>query len=469
MAAVLRIENYAATTYVDLLGSDIVIVRGSGAFAVNPEDTQTTTVFSLLFNASTAAGIRTDYNELVALLDQATKWHKDDLESESVWLRWAADGETAKRSLIYDYAIRNNAGVALDPMQLLSSRLAVDLAITHDAEAEDVTAFTAALIYAGLDSYDFYSLYSGATAKSTGSRGGRIVSFYSPPAAGHTVDKFWVGLRPVATYAGFSNMELVWPLEDAGTYGTGTAYATEAGSYGTQVLEVDFATGGGSAALAMRARLSVEDYITGANTSMLGGYQVLLRYKLEASTDVAVRAGISESSAGYQYAAYNSMQYDLTADAAWHWLELGYMRFPPSGKRAAKETIGVDIGQLSVWLQAERISGTGSLFMDCVQLIPYEHFISVDGLYKFSAGDQYYYTTTHENGVTESFVNLVDDTVNSIGNVASINDWRIPENTPLFIVAYAIEEAAVAGLPGATDMGRSFLAIQRKWAGYNGG
>ena len=475
MAAVLRIENYAATTYVDLISDDVKIERGVPSFKLDPNDTQTTTVFRLRFNASTAAGIRTDFNELIVLLDQARKWHRDDLEANSVWLRWAADGETAKRSLIYDYGITNNAGVALDPLQLINRQLMIDLAITHDAEAEDVTSLTWVVYPYGGDNYAYYQLYNGSTTEAYGDRGSRIGFFKLDPGAG-TINKIWLGIREV-TYSAIdysSKINYVWAAEDVTIAGTGMASTTSAGSYGTNVYENDFTSNSGSNALALRIAFTIINHIDSfaESNALKGPFQVLLRYKLEASTDVAVRMGVSDSADTYTKAAYNSFQYDLDDDAAWHWLELGLVKFPNQALRVmniAASTNGetVDISQSTIWIDTERISGTGSLFIDCIQLIPYDHYIAVSGL-KCDATSYPATIFTNENMTTDAYTRLAlaSDAIYSVGEAEAINDWKLPD-AQIFLISWAIEGNTASTTPNSTA---PFIQNQfyRRWAGYNG-
>ena len=163
----------------------------------------------------------------------------------------------------------------------------------------------------------------------------------------------------------------------------------------------------------------------------------------------------------------------MDADGVWHWIELGNAKFPRTGMRqltieAAVTGSADGVSGSTLWIDVERISGTGSVFLDCLQLIPYENHISIADL-----GIEFTYTRptyilTQENLVVETVTrsSVVSEAVHSVGSVQSLNDWRFP-NTQHVLVCWAIEGANGSVSPGTSFTIRD-IKLFRRWAGYNG-
>lgn len=471
MAAVLRIENYDASESMSLLGPEVSLERKSGDMVIDPLDPFVTTVYRVNLSDADRANTRAALIAVVNLLERAMKWQRDDLLADSVWLRFASDGETAKRARIAAYTFKNQAGAGVDPYQLLTHRLQVDLAITRERDPEDATAVSWSPS-GGSDNltsgYRVFRHYSGGYIPA-GDRGGRIFLPLSVTLSGGSgiLDKYWIGMRPERL--GYSSFVPVIKFEDASgnSRPVDVDYVSKSGSYGTNVARVRFSTGGGVDSMAWRQFITLGDVMAGNYDHMVGEYQMLIRYQVDSGSQVAIRAGIAY--AGNQdTAAYNGTQYDLTADGAWHFLQLGVMRLPPRGFRYLTRSTSygtIDLSSLTFWIDAERLSGSGALYLDLIKPIPYDHYLAVSGLV---AADGYYFNLiTHEDGQIEAITRAGSGLlpISGYGEITEAHNWGVPD-TQDFIVSFAGERLAGSNSGDVATL--LTPEIWRRWGAYHG-
>jgi len=468
MAAVLRVESYDASEYVSLLGPEISLERKSGDMVIDPADPFVTTVFKVNVNDGNAADTRTAVNTLINLLEAARQWREDDLMSDSTWLRFASDGETAKRARVVTYSFKNNAGAGVDPYQLLTHRLSLDLAITRERDAEDATP----VIWSSLGSnaslvngYGFYRHYNSGYV-SAGTKGGRIFMPISPSISSGVLDKFWIGIRKERY--GYSSYAPIFRFHDASgnTRPADVDYVAKSGAYSPTVARVRFSTSGGVDALSWRQFITLGDVMAGNYHHMVGEYQMLLRYQVDSGTRVSVRGGMSYTP-DPGTAAYNGVQYDLTADGQWHFLQVGVMRFPPRGWRELTRSTSygnIDLSNLTIWVDAERLSGSGFVYLDVLKPIPYDHYLAVSGL-NSSDGD-YFMLATHENGQIEAFnrASAGLSPITGYAQTAEARNWGVPD-TEFFVVAFAGERSTGSFVGDQATLYTP--TIWRRWGAYH--
>jgi len=398
----------------------------------------------------TAAELSAGERLIQSLLEQARRWSEDSLTENGVWLEWSVDGEpgagtyAAKRVFLYDGTLalaRVENGKGAFALSTFGS-----LAITRHACWENETVRQV--------SVEGVALHAGVvdlTAQSTyaGTENGRIAWLVMGPSAGQL--RTWIGIRPV--YDGITQFTPLWELE-SGTDGTDTTDVADATAHGGNKIQCTFAT---VATMAERSQILLGDVCGSNYIHNVGRYLVLLRAKLSASStacQVQMRSGFDGTS------QLTQGEYVYITDTAWHLYELGQIQIPPSVYRYETDSRHV-LPTFGIWLDAERMSGSGYLDMDCLFLIP-AWGIAMTNDQGFS-------------GTASTALNIFiypDDSSDSNEVVGStqfanpslaLSNWCMPRTPGVLVVAG--ERTAGSDLTDTVDM---VLSYYPRWRLYRG-
>lgn len=461
MAITFRLENNVATSTVDLTsGGNIQLLPASLERPLSYQTPGETITQTLSFKATgtSKSNARSNVNAFIALLRSAKNWVEDVGQSDSIWLRMAADGERAVRMLVLDYDIVATTPIpGIDPMQSLTTDIFFDLVLVLRNQREEA-AYTSGTggVSAGPGALGY--LFNWSNLANTAPS--RIKTILSSTLATGSITKMWIGLKQ---YTG-ANFQYIWKIEDADAYANETTTPAEViGSYGRAVSLTTFA----DAVMEHRVVLSCGGVYDAAGVlgdvgSAKGEYVGLLRYQISTGIgDATVLAKMGTAYISGGEVAYNEPRL-LNDDGNWHFASLGVVRFPPRGNRYETDTF-FEFDNVSVYLAAQRLSGTRNLYMDSITWIPYKHFLSLENVKLDSSTDVY--IVTHEDGQVEAF-NFTTIT-EGYGTITEQKSWLFPK------MDFTILEGVLAGERADSQVyndNMSFLSwsIYEAFEGYNG-
>lgn len=463
MAQVLAIEAYNASPSINLLDTaNIMAVVPSLSLEVSPSDEVVTSTFYLLVRGSTATAARTNISSLIALLDAGVLWHSDIHQLNSTWIKMGANGETAKRYLVRSYTIRFEASEFSSILQGMDTTgaTAVVLAITHNAVWE---ASTSAPSSAGSTSMlgGVWDLSAYTTTGEVPYRLERTTLTQTQPT-----NRLWLGVRRKNRgVTGFNpvldlvNSTLVYPGTDATVLADTNAHTGSA-------VQVSFAT---STAMVPRVRFNMlvhHNLSAGTFPYYYGKYALLLRYRYSnTNTVAAIRVGFTYSDIAASPkppVAYESTRYLENHGTAYYMTEVGNLTLP--AYRMAREDI--DVVPYTQWIniEAERVAGTGYLILDCLVLMPTDHFLFWDNIASPS-GTRYLHLFSRENGNTNAFVtDGVAYGLLSNAGTPTVRNWGLPAGGGVMVVVAERSTGQVK-----TDAFSSIAtAVYKRGRGFNG-
>lgn len=434
MTKILSIDNQAGTVLVNLIddSATCVFIGEGGERPLKGTGGLVTRTFTFRTTASTKALARTAANTFIDSLRKAITWHDDDLETNSIFLREAADGETAVRSLIVDFdATAVSDGSAIDAYQTMNIQLYIDVALTLQNHREEASKTAGTIANASTAQAIGHSFTLSVLDHTKPSR--TLWDINGDTAAGTGVEsdvltRLWVGVMP---YTG-SDFVPIWLLQDADLHNN-TSLTTDADMYDTNVAEVSNADFTATPGMALRVSLDVATVYTGAFIGPLayaqakGNYVALLRYKLTGAGTVLARGGVSYSSSGTY--AYNEPRV-LEDSGEWRFVNLGLVKIPPRGYRYEKQQIfssGFDhlIGDTSIGVDAQRITGSGVLLLDTITMIPFYSYIALENVKLSNIFDTD--ILTYENLIPEAVSRKYNrSTLETYCNIVGINNWMLP-------------------------------------------
>jgi hypothetical protein len=412
MAASFYISDGTNTVY--FIGGSSELKLGAGGW--NTESISEEFIWETieLISDNTDATVRAEKKKLDLLLYKARLFNSNPLSSVPVWLYFNADGESAKRSLVLDGSTKILSDNIYSPLMGVDS-IKVNAAIKRKHIWENTSATNVSTT--GLNVLGGSWLVS----NDAGTENQRIESAFIKGVTA-AKDQYWVGFRPI--YEGTTGFVPLWECED-GINGTDASDAVDATASGGNRVDVSFTT---TATLANRLEIRVDDIGVSNLDDFVGKYQILGRFKLDAgSTQIRVqlRAGL------YYLYDSNTVVQDTIIDGetSWHLYELGEVQFPPMGNRDGNPDTWVRWMTLSIW--AERLSTTGSLWLDALILIPSDHFFS-------SKAD-----ATPAGGGVDVYTNALDEQY-AVGNALadargnidpSFTNWEYPIGGGLLVIA----------------------------------
>jgi hypothetical protein len=280
-----------------------------------------------------------------------------------IWYQVSATGESAnKQGLVKEILLNPITVVNYSPL-LGKNAAFYDISITYQETYEDRGGSVI------VNSVSMSSLGGKQTISAiSGSWPARIHLFqFGSVAVGNPIYKCWAGIKP--TGAGVGSFNPVWEVETipAGQRGLNTAVATDAngGPGGSNnILQCTF----GTATLAQRLAMTVDDACADSNYDQFAGrYNVLLRCRMTAdSCNVLMKSGYGTALAPAEYKTVNWTSFKFVS--------IGEILIPPMGNYLESFVDASIYRTFSITVWAERVTGAGSLNMDCLVLIPADHF-----------------------------------------------------------------------------------------------
>lgn len=408
------------------------------------KDGKVTVTMTLLFSG-TESSTRTGIQALEDILEDAIEWGEDTLLSNSVWLRWITEGETAKRSLVDKYSLVPVSAGARTP-HLLNRAGAWRLALTLHRGFEAITALTSGPTQT--TDYGGYLYFSGDL--SGGTLDSRIDEMTIKPLL-NSYNKMWIGLRPVieGLSSGFNGR-----LEcEAGTGITDTSSVADGTASATFKMQTTFAT---DETMAYRFYMKLTDTGGVDPYNYIGRYLILMRAKVSAGT-IGVRIGTSWGAPGVDLPQQKGEIQYLT-NTSWELVPMGEISIPSGNFRQVMRD-SVNLDEFALFVEAERVSGAGMLDCDIFIFMPSDHYVTWDkAAIDFPAEHGKIYT--HEDGAVRGVVQSISSPkISRIPTPGSV-EWQYPKEGAILV--FAAQEDGNHTLSSADIT----LSILKRWLSY---
>lgn len=454
MTPILRLEQASYGT-VDLW---------NGTFKASAFDVQTggDGWMSISFTSrDTDTNIRSTAGSIDRLFEEAAAYSNSLYRSDPVWLVWAAEGETTKRSLVYEGDVMFTSNERQTPNQGTVGASGAIALRRHPAwEATSGTSITAGTAIVGW----------GGTAvlpATTGTYPSRISDFTITPTSGTAttilIGTVWAGIRPQAN--GYTGFVPYWAA-NLGTLLGGRDATLVADTYATggTAVQITHAT---NPELLERFHIPLSAVSSGTTNydDMAGEYLVLGRMRTIGASD-AFRLQLRHGFSTYQLATIVTDSY-RTGGTLYTYQELGNVTVPPTGNRDAVVTGSGAMGDYSIVLSTERLSTGGTLLVDGFVFIPNTHMVYLEQCWLLNVSN-----------LTVKGYTGPDDTqyaVNSAGAPASwytlnptFTNWQYPVGGGILVMAMEADTS----FPNALAYSRLNEQVQvdmtfyHRWRGY---
>jgi hypothetical protein len=459
MAITFQITNEDETSTYNFLNDTVRLVQSTYEQVALPQEQFVFESFQTITTGTSESAIHTDIGEIERLLDKAAKWFEDKTKSESIWLKVASESETARRSLIRSWT-RMDHGIVEGTDALLYTNLHMTSTWTIERYFvwEALAATESSL--GGLTTFDQNGLtLHRESAVAKGSAPMRITHVDADPGTGDSLDKIWIGIKPMDVGASFPTyincggharyVQLEANVTEAFSDGTAVGGTTVKAFYtGTTDFTNRFQTG----------------LVTNYDDELAGQWVILLRARND-NSDTTSRVGLfvtwgTNDSTTTPADTLNDVW--VTGDT-WHMYDMGVVQFPPEGYRQIRRDNQPSLNYLSLGCAAGRSEGTGDLLCDLFAWIPYDHFFSAKNI-GGGASDAMEIVTTEDD---ETMAYMYDFNASPQAIVLtpeiSTNNWRMPERvaTSWFCAG---EETSASGLLKEIDLTPEVLA---RYFSYN--
>lgn len=374
-----------------------------------------------------AGSLRTELATLNALLQNAREWRDDPLRANPTWLEFQSDGEgEVRRRLILDGGREFLNRTGIDPLatnQLIALTVDLEFAYPWWEEQTETTVFNEAVSCNG----------GTLTIPGGGDMDGRISRLIlSDLVAASTLTQFWIGTRQA--YDGSSDLVATW-FASLGLGGIDATTTADADCVSGTRVTISFGT---TTALDLRRRIVYGDIVgAGSTTHLRGRYLVLLRYKLPTSASAValeLRYGYDIDTLAIQDAVIITTSGSGMSN--YGVIELGMVQFPPNIPRG---TI-TDLQKCVIDLYAERITGSTSLYLAELILIPADHLIRITGANVGVSGGAYTAIHTHEDEEVVSTGQVSGDYPSASARPEPEN-WRLPYQPDSILVLVGARSA----------------------------
>jgi hypothetical protein len=419
MAAIHRLTDTAQASgkTVDFIAGPLK--RRAGAWQIMPTgDGYVTETFGLTANGTESA-IMGEVQKLSELIEQNRLYWEEASYRDPVWYECSTTSESAaKRALVVEIGLVPITEERLATPLLGGTDALFEITITRLEEWEDTAGNYPATNVT-------LSTIGGALgmAAVSGSYPSRIdyIDFQDTNAG--TLYKVWAGIRP--TGSGTASFSPVWALNKGSMANDAATEADSAGYNGT-IVKITFS---GTSTMADRVSVSVGSIA--ANNSydhFAGRYLVLSRCYVNTGTaTIQMKSGYGTVLAPSDYREITNTTYKYTP--------LGEVLIPPMGNYVNSPFSGSAINKtFRIAMYAERNSAAGSLYLDCLVMIPSDHYtvsigntIGVDN----SGYTQHY---TFEDGKHAAVA--LDASSNPNANLeVGFRNWEMPIGGGLLVVA----------------------------------
>lgn len=340
-------------------------------------DSSVIETLTLLARGTTHDNLAAAVQALDLKLQQIARYANNDAEQYGVWLRCKMVNETGTRQALVRSARRSPVPMWSGVVNIASGgyyyaqtyTLALERTPYWEADSHVVYGAAPGVNCVG-GTYD-HTTYGGSPGALHGDVAARVAlaTLAGYAGGGGPLTKFWCGFR-TNRMGNRANFQATWSLRKAGGFGSdttgGTTNADATAKDGYKVITT-FAV----PTMARRAKIRVSD-VTANTTDQRGSFLVLLRAKLNAAGTVDVRL----ADGLYSAPAMAVRDRVSVSGTSWQLYELGTVQIPSPGRQIA----GVwAIDSYALAVDAERITGTPQLHLDCLVMIPVtEGWFSVD-------------------------------------------------------------------------------------------
>lgn len=354
------------------------VAHGGWATKVmSPNDKECAEAMTLIVRGTTHDDLATKLQNLAAKVLEIQQ-HADDVATQqNVWLKVQLTDETAARMAFISEARVNIQdslmGPPVSPGNFLSK---CQLALVRGHWERDAAVTVTSANVDSIGGSDAYATVVGDIPARI-----RSLQFQGDVSGGGPMYEFWMGFR-TARLGTPVNFVPVWEAEDGTVDGADTSIDSSSevntaspGSGSGAYVETTFNTQSG---LVRRFVIEVND-VTANYGDHRGTFAVLMRAKVGAST--VCRARIRE---GFKSAAnWETKDRVTVSSTGWFIQSLGTVTIPPTRGFPTSS----DIMNYTLRFEAERVSGSGSLMVDCLLLVPIsEGFVHLTGGNVLQAG-----------------------------------------------------------------------------------
>lgn len=305
--------------------------------------------------------------DLGRAVDRAREWVKNPWQYYTTWLECSLEAEpgsysaeAAKHAPIFDGAIRWVKRDDFNFPYVDTGYLEIDLVLERgpwEAVASINRSKTSWVSWG--DVWTPGAVYGDQPARL------RLLTFHNTTTPCY---EFWIGYRE--TDQGYGDFNPLWELED-GTNGTDASDTSDGTASGGYKVVVNFAT---VTDWEERSRITLSEAQGAVNwDDFKGRFVVLLRCKVGASTVCGIQLKHGYEDDPDQVAGVKV----LIDHTSWKLIELGQVANPTWGYREFSH----DYDNPATWemrIEANRESGSGSLDLDALYLVPADHYAHVE-------------------------------------------------------------------------------------------
>jgi len=421
MAAKLQIVDDEGTVTANLKSTNLYMIAGTWSTSPPSKNGRVVENFDVMVKGVDDAAIVSEINRIGKLRTKCIDYFSATNNSNPVWWEVGYDTET-RHALIYAVTITPKP-IGTRHTQMLGFKAAVYAITLTRSEIWELKGSSTAVNLNNISTLGDKLTMSAITS---GTDNPRIPSINFIYDTGATLRTFWFGMRPALK--GVTNFQPKWELEATsiglGFDSTKVADAQASGS-GNNAIQCTFAT---HTEMATRVEIKASD-VAAMGDDLIGDYLVLARMKvtLFAACGVRLISGNYDATLGSINKVYHRPVFGVQKSGAYAWYELGYISIPPVPARPVNVS-GLDPGNFLLGIQATRTTGTGSdsLWMDCLALVPSTHLIKVSNAFDIAVNRSSYVYTSEKGEIWGYVRDASSEALLDISEVTHSDDWSYP-------------------------------------------
>lgn len=368
----------------------------------------------LLKSTATDDNIRIALNDLDYLQRRVLDWISEPNAGDAVVLQFANDSEITKEAVILDIHYEVLSMGRMDAL-MYTDGLVVQLALLR-SHWENVSQFT---------SNDLSINVGGGkwiiSRADDGTMPARILEF-GVEIDNTIINEFWLGIRP--PNSGVNGFISRWDCEEGVNISANDCEKVSGtASYGTNVMEIDFAT---ETDLAKRFYVSWGNIAATNFADIRGRYMVLGRIKSNsAAGEIRVQTKAGYCAGADDYREVIGETFIDFKNTNWFLYELGEVTIPPSSKASEVTTDFIKQFVFEIWLEEYT---TCTVQFDCLILIPAKHMIKCKasgGVFGLNVGDELLIFSARDGSFSTFAVNN-SGLIAAASSVESVNNWAAP-------------------------------------------
>jgi hypothetical protein len=319
-------------------------------------------------NGASQDAVATTLQSLHAMQEYALWWRSNAPASEPVWLWVQLEGETNQRRA-FVYRIEMQFDVSWwDAMAL---QWMTEVVVSIERGVWEATANSGEATGNSLNSlggvFDYTASPSADVPGDLPARLAQLKIYNS------VFGTFWAGFRSANRHGTLANFVNRWECEAASALQTDAALAVNANASpgtGNSQVTVSFAT---STSLVSRLYWLLSAISTNYN-DMVGRYLVLLRCQNSDAATVNRVQLVTTTLTGREVYGPKRSVIEGGTGSTWQLVNLGILNIPLHDRRLTSFLAADAIRNQSINLYAQRVSGSGSLYLDCMMLVPIDEY-----------------------------------------------------------------------------------------------